>query len=607
LRIARLRVSNFRCIETGEFFPTKHNVLLGPNNTGKTAVLEAINLLLNPEGPWQIDENDFYRRNYSGLDQSPPTEPHTVAAPGTIAAAPQEAVPPIQIEAVLTDLTPEEEEIFKANLVPWDFRTNSVIERADELGDPFANASPSIRVVFEGWYDKDEDAFASKTFFLRSPEIDKESCDELTRRHKRQIGFLIYRDFRALTRPITLEPRTLFTRLLESQEVLPRRFEQVLNRIQGTLDPIVSDPEFSSILQAYKSEIERFLPLSASASSAIGFEFTDRTRASLKEETQLYVQDELFLPLQKMGAGTRSLAILSMLTLLMRRRQRGILALEEPETFLFPHAQRRVADECRNLADQTFVTTHSPYVLERMPLEGVTRISRDSQGKLTFHPISPTTVQEVNLYFRRLRQTFSEALLGRGVLVVEGDSDRWWINGASRIMNRAVYQSRRQEALELLGIAVVSADSNSDIPKLGRFFVDAGLRTVGLADRTDDPTIASSYCAAPFPVILLRHKGLEHLLSDTLPLDLVRVILTQAPESRTPVLDPARVAALAEAELRGRFYDCLVANKGTAALHEWILGQLTAHTLPNQLKVVLDRVAAFVEGADHFATHSLPV
>ena len=58
-----------------------------------------------------------------------------------------------------------------------------------------------------------------------------------------------------------------------------------------------------------------------------------------------------------MGAGTRSLAILAILTLIMRRRQRGILALEEPETFLFPHAQRRVMDECLDLADQTFVTT----------------------------------------------------------------------------------------------------------------------------------------------------------------------------------------------------------------------------------------------------------
>lgn len=607
MRIVRVKISNFRCIETAEFFPTKHNVLLGPNNTGKTAVLEAINLLLNPEGPWQLDENDFHNRVYfkpetEALEGQVPGEPPSGPMEGS--GNPQE-FPSIRIEAVLTDLTDEEEELFRANLVPWSPGERCVLEQDDSEEDPFSSALCSIRVVFEAWYDPDEDAFTSKTFFLRSPEVNREACDEFTRRHKRQIGFLIYRDFRALTKPITLEARALFSRLLQSQDIFPRKFENVLESMKGALDPIVTDPEFQPILQAYRSEIERFLPLSMSDSGAMTFEFTDRTRMSLKEAAQLYVQDKLSLPLQNMGAGTRSLAILGMLTLIMRRRQRGILALEEPETFLFPHAQRRVVDECRDLADQSFVTTHSPYVLERMPPEGVTRISRGAEGELSFHPISLASVQAVNLYFRRLRQTFSEALLGRGVLVVEGDSDRWWINGASRIMNRASFEGKKQEALELLGIAVVSADSNGDIPKLGKFFLDAGLRTVALADLTEDIGLLEAYCGAPFPVILLRQKGLEDLLSKTLPIDLVRLMLTQAPESKIALRDAAVVNKLQEGELRSECCDFLIANKGTAGLHEWILSKLDPVTMPNQLKLILDRVAGFIASTQVYATHSL--
>src|SRR5439155_12937753 len=36
MRIVRLRISNFRCVRSAELFPTAQNVLLGPNNTGKT-------------------------------------------------------------------------------------------------------------------------------------------------------------------------------------------------------------------------------------------------------------------------------------------------------------------------------------------------------------------------------------------------------------------------------------------------------------------------------------------------------------------------------------------------------------------------------------------
>ena len=70
---------------------------------------------------------------------------------------------------------------------------------------------------------------------------------QLTRRHKRQIAFLIYRDFRGLTRPITLDPATLFSRLLQSQGIVPRHFEQAAQMLsEGDVAenvPCGPDPE----------------------------------------------------------------------------------------------------------------------------------------------------------------------------------------------------------------------------------------------------------------------------------------------------------------------------------------------------------------------------
>jgi putative ATP-dependent endonuclease of OLD family len=625
MRIVRIRISNFRCIKDAEIHPLKDSVLLGPNNVGKTAVLEALNLLLNPEigaHSQAIDENDFYRRNYlppktegvpPAVGGEAPTAETPSQAPATENGATDSSVsldglievPRIRIEAVLSGLDTSDEDYFRDNLVPWKPEAREVVEETFEGADPFSTAVTAIRVVFEGWYDQEEDDFVYATFFLPHKGLSLEDCHKFTRDHKRHIGFLIYRDFRGLTRPITLEPTNLFGRLLSSQEVVPKNFEEVLVGIQQKLEPMTNEPEFISLLNSYKSECERFLALSQNDPSALSFKLTDRTRSELKAISQLYVRDEIALPIQKMGAGTRSLALLAILTLIMRRRGRGILALEEPETFLFPHAQRRVIDECLALASQSFVTTHSPYVLERMPLEGVGRIVRDGEGRLSWTPLSSANVKAVNLYARRLRHSFCEALLGRGVVIVEGESDRWWINGASRILNRKVWKGNTIEALELNGIAVVSAETNGDVEKTARYFRDAGLKVACVVDWISDSGLIENLCGLPCPTIFLRQKGLEDVIAESLPLDLVKRVLTEAVFSKTTPLAASAVTAMTEKQLRDSVRDTLIDNKGSAGMHEWILSHLDEKSLPDRLGDIVDMVSRYMSGTVELGALSL--
>ena len=160
MKIVRLRIRNFRCIKFAELFPVKHNVLLGPNNTGKTAVLEALNLLLNPEssGRWTvIDENDFFSRDYThtaGTQPTPSPQPVPAAQPTPTPQTSQAQValpgsPLISIEAVLCDLTQQDEDVFGDYLVPWKADSHIIVENTPEGVDPFAAASSAIRVMFE--------------------------------------------------------------------------------------------------------------------------------------------------------------------------------------------------------------------------------------------------------------------------------------------------------------------------------------------------------------------------------------------------------------------------------------------------------------------------
>jgi putative ATP-dependent endonuclease of OLD family len=356
---------------------------------------------------------------------------------------------------------------------------------------------------------------------------------------------------------------------------------------------MAQEPDFAALLSAYKTELERFLPLAIDEHPDLCFELTDLTREQVKAVSQLYVSAGCGRPIQKMGAGSRSLALLAILTLIMRRRQGGILALEEPETFLYPHAQRRVIDECIGLASQMFVTTHSPFVLERMPIEGVGRVE-NNVGNLSWQALSTGKVKQINLYSKRLRQIHCEALMGRGVIVVEGDSDRWWLTGVSNALNGSVWQSRAQEALELQGISIVSADSNGDIHKLCRFFHESGLRTLALFDNSSQPAFLAEAQTVPYPSLFLQAGGLEEVLSKHLPVDVLREMLSKAPHSRIPLLDEAVVNGWADTEVRQRSKDFLIANKGSGPMHFWLIERLQFTYLPDALCAVCDLATAYV-------------
>ena len=624
MKILRIRIRNFRCIREAEIFPCQHNVLLGPNNSGKTAVLEGLNLLLNPESAYRsdlIDENDFYLRHYlpqphkglfpSGMSQEE-TDEKNFEAPDDLASTPlvpQSQEVRIRIEAVIADLTQEDQDIFSrgGNVIPWDIMKCAVRESAEEGEDPYDGAKPCIRVVFEAWYNPEEDDFERIWYILQHADDDPEACPKFTREHKRQIGFLIYRDIRGLAKPITLHEASLFLKLLRSQDVITQGFEDVLRDLDGILKPITTRPEFASVLNSYKAELENFLALGLEERQSLSFELTDFTRTEVKGASQLYITDKVSLPLQNAGAGTRSLALLGILTLIARRRNRGILALEEPETFLFPHAQRRVIDECLSIASQTFVTTHSPYVLERMPVNGIGRLVRDSNGVLSWTPLQTANVKQLNLYSKRLRQSVAEALLGRAVIVLEGDSDRWWLYGASRLLHRKTVNGCRLEALELMGVSIVSADTFGDISKLCAFFRSAGLTTIALFDHFDDKEFDELYGTLDLnvPTLFLRQKGLEALVAQFIPLQVVKSVLAVPSYSKSTPLDMSQVDALDEVGARNELEAMLKRNKGSAAFHEYIIALLDHDSVPKPLVTVVSIICTLMNDGAQFGICSL--
>ena len=71
MKVSQLRIDNFRGIKLADLFFPDHVVLIGDNNTGKSTIFEALDLVLGPDRLSRrsvIEEHDFHNGLYLPKD-----------------------------------------------------------------------------------------------------------------------------------------------------------------------------------------------------------------------------------------------------------------------------------------------------------------------------------------------------------------------------------------------------------------------------------------------------------------------------------------------------------------------------------------------------------
>lgn len=74
MKVRRVTISNFRGIRNATILFPEHVLLVGPNNVGKSTVLEALDLVLGPERLSRqsvVNEHDFYLGAYLSPEKTP--------------------------------------------------------------------------------------------------------------------------------------------------------------------------------------------------------------------------------------------------------------------------------------------------------------------------------------------------------------------------------------------------------------------------------------------------------------------------------------------------------------------------------------------------------
>jgi putative ATP-dependent endonuclease of the OLD family len=458
MHLAQIKVENFRGIAAADVSLSGDTVLLGDNNSGKSTLLEAVELALGADRLFRrpvIDEHDFYGGNYPEKE--------------------------IRIEVMVVDLDEELQSRFRNNLEFWDSGSGALLTSLPATG---SDAIPCVRIRFIGKYDAEEDDFEGRTWFCSPEDEDGNATNEARSADKREFGFLLLRALRTGTRAMSMERGSLLDIVLRAFEVEVQMWEHLLEKLRGV--PVAGDenPEFGQVLSSIDEAMKKIV--ATEWADAPHLRVSELTREDLRRVLRSFMATGApgyAAPFNHQGSGTINSLVIAMLTLIAQKRKgRVIFAMEEPEISVPPTAQKRVVDLILGLGGQAIFTTHSPYVLEEFESEQMVVISRRHEtGELSSTRVELPASLRVKAFRTGIRTRFCEALLARRVLVTEGDTEA--ASYAALAKTAARVNPARFARLDTRGWAIFDAQGETNVAAFAGFFRGLGKSVSSVFDQ----------------------------------------------------------------------------------------------------------------------------
>lgn len=507
MKVTRLKIENFRGVKSAEIHFQGHALIIGRNNVGKSTVCEALDLLLGPDrlhGNSSIDEYDFYNANYlSGENE-------------------ERVAVPLKIEGVLIDLSPRALSIFSRNLEFWHTEEQKLLAEGELDTTDHAKVTPCLRLELLGTYDQEEDEFVAKTFYSHSPDEAGGGLTEVSKTSKREIGFLYLRAIRTGSRALSLERGSLLDILLKIGQFKPRLWEDVRTQLRDLDPPIdTSVSTLRPILDNIEARIKQYIPIEKETQATELF-VSQLTREHLRKTLSFFMSlssDQEPVPFQKLGTGTLNTLVFALLSAIAElKKENVIFAMEEPEIAVSPHTQRRIVNYLLENTSQSFVTSHSPYVIERFAPEQILILRRDTSAHVTGTSVQLGAGLKRKHFFRGMRKSIAEAMLGRAVMVGEGITECQTLSASAEILeadNPDLYP------MDLSGVSFIDADGDGLLGEYGLFFKSLGLETFAFYDQKTRPQAQIEAIAQGYDIAKeTTYDGMERLLTEEIPVQI---------------------------------------------------------------------------------------
>ncbi|MFK4496331.1 putative ATP-dependent endonuclease of OLD family [Bradyrhizobium japonicum] len=486
LRIVRVEIDNFRGIKRLDWQPRPGiNCLIGSGDSGKTTILDAIELVFASRNGVMFDDADFY-------DVDPKKNP-------------------ISITVTLADIPSEflRNDRYGNYTRGWHGETQTLEDEPDEARG--FQPALSVRLTVDQTLEAEWGIFNRR--------LEKEG---------KRLPSLSYND---------------------RQEVMPSRLGPYADHHLGwgrlsVLNKITEDAKGSRALLAEAGRIARaefskeskalfaeVIKQAKCAAQALGVAVTDDLQAMLDIQAvglsgRGISLHEKNLPLRQLGLGSSRLFVAALQD--QARVNASIALIDEVEHGLEPHRIARVLRQLKapkkdgSIKAQVFLTTHSPVVLCDLAVSQLHVVRRDKiTGDVTALSAEP---QFKSLDCHAVSRTTPEAFLVPTVLVCEGKTEVGLMRGLDHY-----WSDTGKSPFATLGIVAVSGGGVDRAPMVAGYFRSLGYRVGLLLDtdrEPDDKTILAELKTAGVSIFRWKdkHATEDHLFRD-LPTPAVKKLL----------------------------------------------------------------------------------